>query len=136
MPKTPDRFPGERDDEGIRLYDQGPEGIGGGDPDEKGVRYVTNRFKFHDAKGVFNPRAAYDSTSNPTVNDDDSAGFSVGCLWLNTSTSTVYILRDSTTGAAVWVNLTSGFDVDSILVDDSTLEVLVNDATKKILVNL
>lgn len=39
---------------------------------------------------------------NPTVTDDDVAGYSVGSLWINRATGAVYRCLDSTTGAAVW----------------------------------
>lgn len=43
------------------------------------------------------------STTNPTVNDDAGAGFSVNSRWLNLSTGIEYICRDATAGAAAWV---------------------------------
>lgn len=51
------------------------------------------------------------TTSAPTVNDDSSAGYSNGSIWVNTTTNIAYVLVDNTDGAAVWkeasVQLTS-----------------------------
>ena len=131
MPQTPDRFPGVREDEGIILDETESE------PTQEGeIRYVNGKFIHRDMNGVTNSRSAYHAESNPTVDDDEDAGFSIGMLWINVSTAITYILRDSTPGSAVWTNLSAGFDVDSILVDDEALEVLVDDGSKNILVNL
>lgn len=43
-----------------------------------------------------------ESTSNPSVNDDSSAGYSAGSIWANTSTNVVYICLDDSVGAADW----------------------------------
>jgi hypothetical protein len=52
MPQTPDRFPGERYEEGIILQDNTA-----GDPTENGgVRYTSGDFRMKDSVGVFNPR--------------------------------------------------------------------------------
>jgi hypothetical protein len=105
VPRTADRFPGEREDEGIILFDQGPGGLAGGDPTVAGgIRYVTDRFKLLDVLGVFNARPVYVSpSSNPTITSDDASGYSVGMFWLNVATGGVYVCKDNTTGAAVWV---------------------------------
>lgn len=42
------------------------------------------------------------TSANPTVNDDAGDGFSVGDLWINTTTGIAYRLFDATTTAAVW----------------------------------
>ena len=109
MVRTADRFPGEREDEGIILDDQGPGGLNNGDPAVRGVRYVTDRFKLQDALGIFNARAVYVSAaSDPTVSSDNANGFSVGTWWLNDTTGDVFICKDNSNGAAVWLNPTTG----------------------------
>jgi hypothetical protein len=50
-------------------------------------------------------RAPYYSTSNPTVNDDSGDGFSPGSQWMNTSTQTLWMCTDASTGAAQWRSL-------------------------------
>jgi hypothetical protein len=45
--------------------------------------------------------AAVFSTA-PTVTDDMNSPYTVGTVWIDTSDSTVYILVDSSSGAAVW----------------------------------
>jgi len=51
MPKTPDRFPGEADEEGLLLEEAGsdPTTVGG-------MRLVGGDFRLRDSAGVFNPR--------------------------------------------------------------------------------
>jgi hypothetical protein len=49
--KTPDRFPGSRDEDELILRSQGS------DPTEAGAtRYVSGDFRMRDQYGVFNPR--------------------------------------------------------------------------------
>jgi len=38
----------------------------------------------------------------PTINDDTTAGYAVGSMWVNTSTDQVYFCADAGSGAAVW----------------------------------
>ncbi len=95
-------------------------------------------------------RAHYQEVAGaaPTVNDDASAGFSVGDNWLNTSILEAYECLDNTNGAAVWKKLsnrrhnidvvrptidddiTKGYEVASLWFDSVTNELFVNiDAT-------
>lgn len=39
----------------------------------------------------------------PTVNDDDTAGYSVGSVWLDTTNGRMYVCVDNSTGAAIWI---------------------------------
>jgi hypothetical protein len=41
-------------------------------------------------------------SSAPTVNDDMNSPYSVGTVWVDTSTNMLYILEDNTANAAVW----------------------------------
>jgi len=51
------------------------------------------------------------STSNPTVNDDGTQGYSINSTWINTSgTGEVFRCIDITTGAAVWIKTTLTID--------------------------
>ena len=52
-----------------------------------------------------NLSAIRESTSNPTVNDDSSAGFYVGYKWVNTTTDAMYVCTDATSGSSVWKSL-------------------------------
>lgn len=45
------------------------------------------------------------ATSAPTVNDDASKGFAFGSSWFNTSSGKLYILANSTEGAANWLSV-------------------------------
>lgn len=40
--------------------------------------------------------------SNPTVNSDDTQGYFVGSIWVNSSTREIFICSDNSTGAAIW----------------------------------
>lgn len=46
------------------------------------------------------------SNSDPTANDDNGDGYPIGTLWINLTSEDVFMLVDSTAGAAVWVSLT------------------------------
>lgn len=39
---------------------------------------------------------------NPTANDDNTQGYNVGAVWVNTITKKEYVCLDASTGAAVW----------------------------------
>jgi hypothetical protein len=43
-----------------------------------------------------------DATTNPSVNDDSSSGYSIGSTWTNKTAKKRYYCTDSTIGAAVW----------------------------------
>lgn len=129
MPRTPDRFPGEREDEGVVLRDQGPAGLGNGDPTvEGGIRYVTDQFRLRDGFGIFNGRSIYVSASAaPTVTDDAAAGFSAGMLWLRVSTGVLYVCQDTANGAASWTSVVKNGDRGDITVSGDGLNWTVDD---------
>lgn len=47
------------------------------------------------------------STSDPSVNDDNTKGYLIGTLWFNLTNQKVWALQDSSTGAAIWIDLTA-----------------------------
>ena len=47
----------------------------------------------------------YNSTSNPTVNDDSGDGYAIGSVWANKTLGRVYVCVDDSVGAAVWLYL-------------------------------
>lgn len=49
------------------------------------------------------PRGNFGATTDPTVNNDSSAGYGIGSLWINVSTSRVFLATSVAVGAAVWV---------------------------------
>lgn len=53
-----------------------------------------------------------DATTDPTVNDDETEGYSVNSLWINKNTNDIFRCLDATEGAAVWVK--SSLDVDDL----------------------
>lgn len=48
------------------------------------------------------PKYNLTSTTDPTVNDDESIGYFVGSCWVNTISKKIHYCSDSTAGAAVW----------------------------------
>lgn len=59
MPTTPDRFPGDREEDQLTLSEDTV------DPTEAGaLRYVSGSFRFRDGAGVFDPRAGSGITEN------------------------------------------------------------------------
>jgi len=51
------------------------------------------------------------ATTSPGVSDDDTAGYSIGSTWVNTTSDLAFIMLDATTGAAVWTDITAAGDV-------------------------
>ena len=49
------------------------------------------------------PKQNNAATTNPTVNDDISIGYTVGSRWINAVTDAEYVCTDHTDGAAGWV---------------------------------
>ena len=45
------------------------------------------------------------SNSSPTVTDDSGDGYSVGSLWINTTTKRIFICTSNTSNAALWYEL-------------------------------
>lgn len=45
------------------------------------------------------------ATTDPTVSDDGTQGYSITSIWTNTKTAVTFMCVDSTTGAAVWMPL-------------------------------
>ena len=79
-----------------------------------------------------NPKHNFSATTDPTVNDDSSAGYNVGSIWINTSTKSVFQCTDATTGAAIWTQLNT--EAVSVLpvVDTTTIVKGSDDSTKQI----
>ncbi len=47
------------------------------------------------------------SSSNPSGNDDSSAGYSIGSRWVNTNTNREFVCTDASVGSASWVETTN-----------------------------
>ena len=67
---------------------------------------------------VANLKVNLTATTNPTVNDDTTAGYEIGSRWFNTTLLQEYVLMSSTTGAAVWKTTTREYD--QVRVESST----------------
>ena len=46
------------------------------------------------------------ATAAPTTTDDSASGYAVGSMWIDTTSSKVYLCSDATATAAVWVDQT------------------------------
>jgi hypothetical protein len=60
----------------------------------------------------FHPTANFTATTNPTVSNDGSQGYSAGSRWINTSNTTEWVCISAAVGAAIWVqvsNAAAGF---------------------------
>ena len=92
MAVTPDRHPGESDEEGLVLENLAP----GNDPTVVGgIRYVNGAFRQKDAQGVYDPRVdihGADIASAGTVNLDTATGNLVDVT--GTATITAVTLSD------------------------------------------
>jgi len=49
----------------------------------------------------------HNSTVDPTASDDNTGGYFVGQIWVNTTSDEAFVLVDATTGTAVWVSASS-----------------------------
>jgi hypothetical protein len=56
------------------------------------------------------PKNTWDFSANPTVNDDDTQGYSVGSRGFVPSTNEMYVCISATTGAADWEQTTLTID--------------------------
>lgn len=55
------------------------------------------------------------ATTMPTSSDSSAGGYSVGSLWINTTTDKGYICVDSTVGASVWKEVASATGAGDVL---------------------
>lgn len=109
MARTPDRHPGEEDEEGTVYENLAP---GNDPPSLGGVRFVDSAFRMRDADGVFNPRTLTDTEYSAVVSGFSgiSSGpwsvnltgsylectpipFSTQCIWWTDNTLTKKILQ-------------------------------------------
>lgn len=69
----------------------------------------TDILRLLDPRAFLNPvtRDNLIATTAPTVTNDLTQGYQKGSFWLNTATNTAYFCADPTTGAAVWLELTT-----------------------------
>ena len=49
----------------------------------------------------------YEAVLAPTVNDDEGEDYSIGSMWIDTATNTVYTCTDATETAAVWKKISN-----------------------------
>lgn len=48
----------------------------------------------------------FSATTAPTVSNDSSQGYSIGSVWINTTTNLAYVCTNASVGAAIWVTST------------------------------
>lgn len=64
----------------------------------------------------------------PTVDDDVSAGYMQGDLWVDETNAQVYVCINNTDGAAVWLNVSGGGKSDYEFIVDGALAVVASAA--------
>lgn len=65
---------------------------------------LLNGVPIAEALGIHTAKDNLNAAEEPTVNDDETEGYSVGSRWYDTgATPAVYVCLDATEGAAVWV---------------------------------
>lgn len=121
---TPDLIPqasaGAWDICAVRLY-AGQEQIQrtlGTDNDIADLRFGRSDGNAHNHNGT-HPRRWLDTT-NPSIDDDVTAGFLVSDLWINTVDDVAFILLDNTDGAAAWQQIGGN---GTMVIDDLTSQV-------------
>lgn len=107
MPQTPDRHPGRLyEDESITLGTQSID-----IPNEDGqFRYVSGsgyRFREQGFIRTLQPYGNPTGSAAPTIFDDITKGYDKGSTWIVSSSQRAYILVDSTSGSAVWKDVTA-----------------------------
>ncbi|MGV8130683.1 MAG: hypothetical protein ACP5N7_01110 [Candidatus Pacearchaeota archaeon] len=68
---------------------------------------TTGKLRFHNGitwSDLNNALNNFTAVAAPTINDDSGDGYSVGSIWLNTSTNEFYIAASVSVGAAVWIS--------------------------------
>lgn len=73
--------------------------------------------------GLANALSNMTATTNPTVNSDNTQGYSIGSTWFNTTTNALYIASSVATGAAVWLQIPPSF------VDLTTVQFIAGNKT-------
>jgi len=53
------------------------------------------------------------TTSSPGISNDQTEGYEVGSIWVNTSTGSMYRCVDASTGAAIWTEIASNSLLDA-----------------------
>jgi len=73
----------------------------------------------------------HNAAANPTVTDDNVAGYVVGTVWVNTTAQSAYIATNVATGAAVWkqIDNTAGGsgDLDTAYTNDADKTMNINN---------
>lgn len=59
----------------------------------------------YDGSGWVNGARIVSATDDPGVSDDADSGYTVGSIWVNTSSTAVFVSTDSSSGAAVWTEI-------------------------------
>ncbi len=68
-------------------------------------------------------RATNATGSDPTTGDDIDDGYVAGDIWINTTDGDVFVLKDNSLGAAVWVKLNHHVEDIEIIIDGGGAEI-------------
>lgn len=65
----------------------------------------------YEVSGDLPPRNNLAASASPAVTDDNTKGYDIGSLWIDTVGKNFYVLADAATGAAVWKGASGGSGV-------------------------
>jgi hypothetical protein len=67
----------------------------------------------HSQSEISDMKNNYTATVNPIISNDNTQGYFIGSLWINTNSDTVFQCTDSTTNNAVWKIISSKITDDA-----------------------
>jgi len=69
----------------------------------------------------------YDATTPPTVSNDNTEGYTVGSRWIDVTADNIYDCVDASTGAAIWLRLTT-IELNGFAASDEDTAITVGTA--------
>lgn len=71
---------------------------------------TTSRIRYHNGTAFVDQENELNNSigADPVAGDDDTQGYSIGSVWVNTTSDDIFIAADVSTGAAVWQQVNGG----------------------------
>lgn len=92
---------------------------------------LTDADKFMDGRMIFNimpPRMNWSATTDPDENDDETVGYGILSLWVNTTTDTAWMCVKADEDNAVWNNLGASGPVIALTSPGGTISIAESPA--------